>query len=126
MADPIIVKTIRDTVGLRAAGTSGEHEALAVYRSMAGEEIFAICRDGLLLMSGGIRRYVGHGEIADLDLQILKVKSETASRELLLTLTSGEDVELSVDGERDGYLDIFQVYAFLRRRIHQHRRLGGR
>ena len=120
MADPIIVKLLGETVGLRAGGLDAEQEVLATYRDEAGIDAFALCRDGLLLRSGEGWRFIGHGEIERVAFPIDKVRAAFEMRELCLILKSGEQVEMPVDGRRETFLDLFPLQAFLRRRVHQH------
>jgi hypothetical protein len=123
MADPIIRKTLRETAGLREGGAASRHEILATYANSAGEDVFAICRNGLLLRSDEGWRYVDHDEIAVVDIPPT-VKSEIADRRLVLKLRSGERLDVQVDGGEHNSLDVFPIYMFVSRRIHQRRMLG--
>ena len=124
MGDPIISKILRETVGLRAGGAPSEHEVLATYSDRSGEDLFALCRDGLLVRGSGVWRYIDHAEIAEVDLPIVAVKTVTEERKLVLTLDSGERLDVSVDGTRGQDLDVFPIHAFVMRRVHQRRALG--
>ncbi len=123
MADPIIVKLLGKTVGLRAGGLYAELEVLATYRDQAGIDAFALCRDGLLLRSGEGWRYIGHDEIERVGFPIGRVRAASEMRELCVILKSGEQVDMPVDGRRGKFLDLFPIQAFLRRRVHQHHAL---
>jgi hypothetical protein len=121
MADPIIARTIRRTAQLRRGGEgTGAHEVLATYCGLAGEERFAICRDGLLVAG----RYVANLEIQRIRLPD-QVKTDLAARKLVLVLDGGELVELPVEGARGKFLDVYPIFAFLRRRALQARRFAA-
>ena len=125
MPDSVVAKVLRSAVGLRAGGDAATgHEVLATYRSAAGEDVFALCREGLLLLSPGEPRYIANADVADVRIPP-DVKTVASSRKLILRLTSGEDLELSVDGQCGNFLDVFPVHAWLRRRVHQQRRAIG-
>jgi len=120
MPDPIIARTIAATVGLSDGGGIAGHQVLATYRSAAGDEVFALCRDGLLLRQGLDWRYIANEDVDRLKI-CNEVKSSAAGRRLVLVLRDGERVEVPVDRDRDGFLDIFPIHAWLRRRLHQHK-----
>jgi hypothetical protein len=120
MPDPIIARTIDATVGLSEGGSVAGHAVLATYRSAAAGEVFALCRDGLLLRQGLGWRYIANDDLDRVTFS-KEVKSSVAGRRLVLVLCDGERVDLPVDGDRDGFMDIFPVHAWLRRRLHQHK-----
>ena len=124
MSDPIITKTLRDTVGLRPEGMEAGHEVLATYRNASGEDVFALCRDGLLLRQGAQWRHIDNADIQSVKLPIREVKTTMEGRRLVLLLKSGETVDVPVDRACDGFLDVHPIYDFVRRRVHQRRVLG--
>ena len=85
---------------------------------------FALCRAGLLLRGRAGWRFIDNSEIGRVGIDILRVKLIPEGRELVLTLTSGELLVVPVDGERNGFLDIFPIYAFVRRRVFQRHAFG--
>ena len=123
MADAIIGKVVKQAVGLAEGGTVADREVLAIYRSAAEGDVFALCRNGLLLRQGVGWRFIDNGDIEEVDLPIGEVKTSTKARRLVLVLRHGERVDVPVDGERDGFLDVFPIHAFVRRRVHQHKAL---
>jgi hypothetical protein len=126
MPDAIIAKTIRDAAGLTEGGSVADHEVLATYRSATAGEVFALCRDGLLLRHDLGWRYLANEDIEDVGLPMLEVKASVAGRRLVLLLKNGERVDVPVDGEKDGFHDIYPVYAWVRRRLHQHKVFSGK
>jgi hypothetical protein len=127
MPDPIIAKTIRETTGLTAGGSVAGYDVLATYCSATAGEVFALCRDGLLLRQDRGWRYVANEDIEDVALPIREVKVSVAGRRLILVLKSGERIDVPVDGERDpSSHDIYPVYAWVQRRVHQHMIFSGR
>jgi hypothetical protein len=122
VTDPIIAKTIRETAQLRSGGAGGgEHEVLATYYGTTGEERFAICRDGVLVAD----HYIANLEIERIRLPH-EVKADLAARKLVLVLQGGELVDLPVEGARGTFLDIFPIFAFLRRRVLQAHRFADK
>jgi hypothetical protein len=125
MSDPIITKTLRDTIGLRPEGIEAGHEVLATYRNAGGEDVFALCRDGLLLRQGAQWRHIDNADIQSVKLPGPEVKMTVEGRRLLLLLKSGETLVVPVDRARGQFLDVHPIYDFVRRRVHQRRVLGG-
>ena len=124
MPDPIITKLLKDTVGLQEGGDIPPHDVLATYRNKQGQVVFALCRAGLVLPIREHWRFIDNADIKRVGLDILRVKFIPEGRELLLTLTSGELLAVLIDGERPGAWDIFPIYAFVRRRVHQRHAFG--
>ena len=100
VAHPIVRKTLRLAVGLRPGGDGGEagREVLATYRSRNGEDMFALCRTGLLLKQGRGWRYFDNVEIERVRLDT-RVKSSTEGRRIIVSLKNGQIVDLAVDGQ---------------------------
>ena len=126
MTDPVIAKTLRAAVGLRDGGDIPGHDVLATYRGRAGIDVFALCRDGLLLRQGQAWRYIDNGDVEDVDLPIAEAKSSIEGRRLTLVLHGGERVDVPVDGGDQDSMDIFPIHAFVWRRVHQHKMLSRR
>lgn len=124
MPDVIIARTLERAVGLREGGIVSEREVLATYRSEFDGDVFALCRNGLLLRQADEWRYIDNGDVEKVDLPIMEVKTSREGRRVILVLKAGERVNLSVDGGDDGNLDVFPIHAFLRRRVHQHKVFG--
>jgi len=119
MADLIVKRTIDSAVGLRAAGEADPPDALAVYRSRAGEDVFVLEREGVFLLQS--KRLIRNDDIEAVNIDP-RVKNSNASRKIILTLSSGEKVDVPVDGEDGKYLDVFPIHAFIRRRAVQQRK----
>lgn len=115
MTDPIIARTVDSAVLLQSGGEEEvEDEVLATYYGLAGDKKFAICRNGLVVEG----RYIANAEIDRLRFDE-RVKTDFASRRLLIHLIGGAVVALPVEGEQGQLLDIYPIQAFLRRRVNQ-------
>ncbi|BAK65699.1 MULTISPECIES: hypothetical protein [Sphingobium] len=118
MCDPIIKRTVESTIGLRGSSTDDAGEVLGIYSDSSGEKIFVIEREGLRLLPN--QRFVAYRDIAALKFDP-QVKESAEARKLLLSLSDGEQLTLTIDGQRGKFLDIYPIHAFIRRRAHQHR-----
>ena len=132
--DPMVRGMVRETVGLRAGGVPSEHLVRATYVSSEGKEVFAFCRDGLLIEPRGQQRFIPYGEICQRGLlnldNIMAAKDEDAPlprRKLTLRLRSGETLDLSVDGWSDDSLgDLIKIARLIERRIASDRSFRAR
>ena len=119
MPDPIIVRTVERTVGLRGAGDGDASEALGIYTNRSGEDVFVVEREGMRFLPD--QRLVAYRDIELIKFD-LRVKVSAEARKLTLFLSDGEQLMLPVDGQRGEFLDIFPIHAFLTRRAYQHRK----
>jgi len=119
MVDPIVKRTINSAVGLRAAAEGDPPDALAIYRNRAGEDVFVLQREGVVLLQ--VKRLIRNDDMEAVKIDP-EVKNSIVARKIILTLSNGEQVEVPVDGEDGQYLDVFPIHAFIRRRVVQQRK----
>ena len=59
MPDPV-TRTLKYAAGLREGGDVPGHDVLATYRSSGGSDVFALCRNGILLRQGAGWRSIAY------------------------------------------------------------------
>lgn len=135
--DPVLARMLRFKSGLREGGSSRQHEVLATYWTRGEHALFAFCRDGLLLDPKGVPRFIPFVEIADAgyyDREMVerakRMRLGGAPEPLLITLTSGEVIDLPLDVRSDGMPDLLGIASLIEQRARvfkaEQRREGAR